>query len=142
MKVSPGLGVLSRCSKPLATRTGKLKLKLNLNKNKHSPPNNPTGDQIIEWNGVNLCNRSDGEVQQILFSQFTDDEVEIIYLNRNKFVEAYGGDHERAPLFDTNAQGSLYEINDTFDAFSRINKQSSGSKKVARGGGGGGLFTR
>lgn len=48
-----------------------------------------TGDQIIEWNGVNLCNRSDEEVQQILLSQFSDDEVEIVYLSKEKFHEAY-----------------------------------------------------
>lgn len=47
------------------------------------------GDQIIEWNGVNLCNRSDEEVQQILLSQFSDDEVEIVYLSKDKFHEAY-----------------------------------------------------
>lgn len=39
---------------------------------------------------MNLCNRSDGEVQQILLSQFSDDEVEIVYLSRDKFHEAYG----------------------------------------------------
>lgn len=49
------------------------------------------GDQIVEWNGVNLCNRSNEEVQQILFSQFTDDEVEIVYLKQDKFNQAYGG---------------------------------------------------
>lgn len=93
-----------------------------------------TGDQIIEWNGVNLCNRSDEEVQQILFSQFSDDEVEIIYLNRDKFYEAYGGDHERPPLFGVDEQNnSLYEINDTFDAFSRINKPSSSKKNRPHG---------
>lgn len=49
------------------------------------------GDQIIEWNGVNLCNRSNDEVQQILLSQFSDDEVEIVYLQQDKFHEAYDG---------------------------------------------------
>lgn len=100
-----------------------------------------TGDQIIEWNGVNLCNRSDGEVQQILFSQFSDDEVEIIYLNRDKFFEAYGGNHERADLFGINKDNNLYEINDTFDAFSRFNKSTS-SKKASRPHGRGSFFMR
>lgn len=50
-----------------------------------------TGDQIIEWNGVNLCNRSNDEVQQILLSQFSDDEVEIVYLQQDKFHQAYAG---------------------------------------------------
>jgi hypothetical protein len=99
----------------------------------------PIGDQIIEWNGVNLCNRSDGEVQQILFSQFSDDEVEIIYLNRDKFYEAYGGDHERPPLFGRDQQNNLFEINDTFDSFSSINKLSS---KKNRPSGRGSLFMR
>lgn len=51
--------------------------------------NNKKGDQIIEWNGVNLCNRSNEEVQQILLSQFSDEEVEIIYLPQDRASEAY-----------------------------------------------------
>lgn len=39
---------------------------------------------------MNLCNRSDQEVQQILLSQFSDEEVEIVYLNRDNLSEAYG----------------------------------------------------
>jgi hypothetical protein len=75
-------------------------------------------------------------VQQILLSQFSDDEVEIIYLNRDKFHEAYGKDILAAPFGLDEQQrrqqssNNLYDAagNDTFDIFSRINK-SSGNKK-------------
>lgn len=69
-------------------------------------------------------------MQQILYSQFSDDEVEIIYLNRDKFYEAYGGEHERAPVFSMEEHGrNLCDVDDTFDTFSRINKSSPSTKK-------------
>lgn len=36
-----------------------------------------------------MCNRSNEEVQQILLSQFSDDEVEIVYLPQDKLSSAY-----------------------------------------------------
>lgn len=36
-----------------------------------------------------MCNRSDQEVQQILLSQLSDDEVEIVFLHLENFNEAY-----------------------------------------------------
>lgn len=68
------------------------------------------GDQIIEWNGVNLCNRSNEEVQQILLSQFSDDEVEIIYLPQEKSVEAYGqNSYSQQQQQLTNLKGHKYD---------------------------------
>lgn len=75
------------------------------------------GDQIIEWNGVNLCNRSDEEVQQILLSQLCDEEVEIVYLHLSKFSEAY----EEVNL--ENYQDQKDE-QDPFDTFTDMNKSS------------------
>lgn len=60
-----------------------------------------SGDQIIEWNGVNLCNRSDQEVQQILLSQFSDDEVEIVYLPAALMELAYEERHFRRAGLDS-----------------------------------------
>lgn len=71
---------------------------------------------------MNLCNRSDEEVQQILLSQFSDDEVEIVYLHLDKLKEAYS---ETDPdLYNNNNKNYLTQKveQDQFDIFSEINK--------------------
>lgn len=50
-----------------------------------------------------MCNRSNEEVQQILLSQFSDDEVEIIYLPQTKAMEAYGNNS-----YSTSDDGQRY----------------------------------
>lgn len=81
---------------------------------------------------MNLCNRSNEEVQQILLSQFSDDEVEIVYLNMDKFAEAYT---EVSPdmLNDKNIH-NLKDYQDPFNTFADMNKhgnQPSSSTRYA-----------
>lgn len=84
------------------------------------------GDQIIEWNGVNLCNRSNEEVQQILLSQLSDEEVEIIYLQISKFNEAY--EEVNPENFSEKVYQDQKEEQDPFDTFADMNK--SGLRSV------------
>lgn len=82
------------------------------------------GDQIIEWNGVNLCNRSNEEVQQILLSQFSDDEVEIVYLPRSKFQDAYGDLSYTCTSHDSShlARNLVDDERDIFDKYADLNR--------------------
>lgn len=84
------------------------------------------GDQIIEWNGVNLCNRSNEEVQQILLSQLSDEEVEIIYLQISKFNEAY--EEVNPESFSGKVYHNQKEEQDPFDTFADMNK--SGHRSI------------
>lgn len=57
-----------------------------------------------------MCNRSYEEVQQILLSQLSDDEVEIVFLHLEHFNEAYNEVTEaNEAFFMSNNQRSGYE---------------------------------
>lgn len=72
-----------------------------------------------------MCNRSNEEVQQILLSQFGDDEVEIVYLPAALLELAYEeGDLHRAQLDMSGANHASYS------------GASSYSKVTLAGGGG------
>lgn len=80
---------------------------------------------------MNLCNRSDEEVQQILLSQFTDDEVEIVYLNLDKFGDAYT---EVSPeTFNDKNSHDLKTQSDLFNPDNDLNKQRHHSSRFSGG---------
>lgn len=87
-----------------------------------------TGDQIIEWNGVNLCNRSDEEVQEILLSQFSDDEVEIVYLPRKHLSLAYDEIDSHTSNAIVSSEPRDNGQPDLFDTFADMNK--SGHRSI------------
>lgn len=57
-----------------------------------------------------MCNRSDQEVQQILLSQLSDDEVEIVFLHLENFNEAYNEITEANESYFT-SNNSNHQIN-------------------------------
>lgn len=77
-----------------------------------------------------MCNRSNDEVQQILLSQFSDDEVEIVYLQQDKFHQAYAGGlnaelyNERNSMNNNNNDNveNFFQAPDQFDQFADMNK--------------------
>lgn len=105
---------------------------MKIKRNHHST----LGDQIIEWNGVILCNRSDQEVQQILLSQFSDEEVEIVYLSRDEFYEAYEVDLKLGQGDYTNQvsalQASATNSNDMFEQYAKIGRSNQDPRAQAR----------
>lgn len=89
-----------------------------------------------------MCNRSNEEVQQILLSQLSDDEVEIVFLHLDQFNEAYNEitdesyflsndrnnndtslvDTEKVNLVDKQQNQQHHYKQDLFDTFADMNK--------------------
>lgn len=74
-------------------------------------------------------------MQQILFSQFSDDEVEIVYLNRDKFAEAYGAAPVDVREHNSDyEQGYGHEPNSEEMFVAMHNKQQAGEYQMHGGG--------
>lgn len=76
---------------------------------------------------MNLCNRSDEEIQQILLSQLSDDEVDIVYLPIDKLYTAYGVPDQQ-DMYDQKGGEQ-----DVFDTFARINRLGHTASDTSRG---------
>ena len=75
-------------------------------------------------------------MQQILLSQFSDDEVEIVCLPRSKFQEAYGATHSSLDKSGVASGKSLVEAeDDLFEKFADMNRRGHVHSMVMASGG-------